>query len=464
MIDQNKIRRIIPLLVAMVIFMEFLDISIINTAVPTIAKEFMISPILLKFSVASYFLSLAIFIPISGWCTDKFGTKIVFLSSVFLFTISSILCALSHNVIQLTFFRFLQGVGGAFMNPVSRIIVLRIFPPKELVKAQGMIFTPAMLGYVLGPFLGGIITEYLSWQWIFLINVPVGILALYVGNKYIEQIKLVAKSFDLIGFIIVASSLVLISFFVEMLNHYELVSKSLVFLSGVVGVILATVLILYCIIHPNSIFDLSIFKIKSFYIGFKINMSLFAITASVSFLLPLMFQEDFHYSASQSGFLILPIAIAQLIFRGLAPTFINKFGFRKMLVTALSLFTLCVFLMGSFVNNSSLIYIVVIELIFGGAMILCGSSTGALNYVDTPKDKFSVATSLDMTFRQFSASIGIGITSFCLTSFASILQLNLFSVDGTRVFHYTFYVMGVLGLIALINAFQLDNKSKLISN
>lgn len=455
MLEQKKLFVIIPILVAMVIFMEFLDISIINTAVPTIAREFMISPILLKFSVASYFLSLAIFIPISGWCTDKFGTKAIFISSVALFTASSLLCALAHNVVQLTIFRFLQGVGGAFMNPVSRIIVLRLFPPKELVKAQGFIFTPAMLGVVLGPFLGGVITEYLSWQWIFLINLPVGVIIIYFGSKYVEQIKTITKAFDWVGFVIAATSLVLVSFFVEMLNHYEIVSKSIVYSSGLIGGVLAIVLIFYCISRNGAVFDFSVFKIMPFNIGFRVNASLYSISASVAFLLPLMFQEDFNYSAAQSGLLILPIAIAQLVTRGLASTIINKFGFRSMLITGTSMLTLCAFLMGHIYKTSPLYYIIILEVMFGTAAILCGSCAGALNYVDTPKDKFSAATSLDMTFRQFLASIGIGITSFCLTSFAKLLNLNLFGAGSTKIFHYTFYVLGFIGTIAIINAFQL---------
>ena len=258
-LSQKYLEKIIPFLVASVLFMEFLDISIINTAVPSIARSFNISPILLKFSVASYFLSLAIFIPISGWCADKFGTRKIFLFSVALFTLSSLLCGISQNIWQLTIFRFLQGIGGAFMNPVARIIVLRLFPAKDIVRIQGIIFTPAMLGYVLGPFLGGIITDYLSWHWIFLINVPAGLIIIYIGRKYIvNYAEPFIKMLDLFGFFLAAFSLCLITIFIETLNHYEILSKETVFLSGITGVILFIILVWRCLNNSSPILDFAL--------------------------------------------------------------------------------------------------------------------------------------------------------------------------------------------------------------
>ncbi|MBP9743333.1 MAG: DHA2 family efflux MFS transporter permease subunit [Burkholderiales bacterium] len=459
MINEKKARAILPILVSIVLFMEFLDISIINTAIPSIARNFAINPIFLKFSIASYFLSLAIFIPISGWCNDKFGTKTIFLFSVWLFTAASLLCSVSHNVAQLTVFRFLQGIGGAFMNPVSRLIILRLFPAKELVKIQSIIFTPALVGLVIGPFLGGIITNYLSWHWIFNINIPIGIIALYVGFKYITQMKVATTSFDWIGFIIASLSLALITFFIEMLNHYEVISKAQVIYSGVLGIGLGMLLILYCMKKENAVFNFSIFKVKSFNIGFCINFSTFALLSSISFLLPLMLQESYHYNPAQSGLLVLPIAIAQVFSRSMAPKLIHKFGFKNLLIFATSFVFVCVFLMGTIYEDSSIIYIVIIEVFFGITIMMCGSSTGALNYIDTPKDKFSAVTSLDITFRQFSSSLGIGFASLCLTSFANYSNITLFGNGSYKIFHYTFYVLSILAIIALFNAFRLDRST-----
>lgn len=438
---QKYLEKIIPFLVASVLFMEFLDISIINTAVPSIARSFNISPILLKFSVASYFLSLAIFIPISGWCADKFGVRKTFLFSVTLFTIASLLCGLSTNIWQLTFFRFLQGVGGAFMNPVSRIIVLRLFPAKDIVRIQGIIFTPAMLGYVLGPFLGGVITDYLSWHWIFLINVPAGLTIIYIGRKHIiDYIEPHIKKLDIFGFFLAAFSLCLITIFIETLNHYEILSKEMVFLSGIIGSILFIILVWRCLHSSSPILDFALLKIRTFKLGFYINLCMYALNASIAFLLPLMFQENFKLSPAQSGLLILPMAIAYLIFRGISSRIIRQFGFRQTLIANLTLVFIWLISL-SFIQQSTSIYIIIIILfLLGASTIIAGSSTGALNYIEMPKQHTSQATSIDLTFRQFSSSMGIGISSFLLITLSNLLGINI-ATHGAKVFHDTFIIL-----------------------
>jgi EmrB/QacA subfamily drug resistance transporter len=447
---------ILPVLVSIVIFMEFLDITIINTAIPSIARSFNVNPILLKFSVTSYFLSLAIFIPISGWCTDKFGTRPVFLSSVFLFVVASFLCAISQNIFQLTMFRFLQGIGGAFMNPVSRIIIVRLFPPKDLVRIQAIIFTPAMLGQVLGPFLGGLITSYLSWHWIFYINIPIGLFAIYIGNSYIEQQTYPTNRFDSIGFILVAMSLSCLTFFIEMLNHYEIASQTTVFLTGGIGVILFLILIIHCLKTKNPIFDFAIFKIKTFRVGFSVNVSAYMTNASIAFLLPLMYQEVFHLSPAKSGTLILPIAFGYLICRSFASKIIPKLGFRRSICIASMLVGIAVILIGHIESTTSIYFLIFAEFLFGASWMIIGASTGALNYTDMPIDKTSMATSIDITFRQFFASFGIGFSAFILTSLAMGLSIDVFS--STKIFHYTFYIIAALALINVINGLRLNNE------
>ncbi len=455
-LNQRYLERIIPFLVAAVLFMEFLDISIINTAVPSIAHSFEISPILLKFSVASYFLSLAIFIPISGWCADKFGTRRTFLFSVALFTVASLLCGISENIWQLTFFRFLQGIGGAFMNPVARIIVLRLFPAKDIVRIQGIIFTPAMLGYVLGPFLGGMITSYLSWHWIFLINVPAGLLIIYIGYKHIiDYVEPNIKRFDVFGFLLAAISLCLITVFVETLNHYDILTKEMVFLAGVVGVGLFVLLVWRCLKSSFPILDFSLLEIKTFRVGFYINLCMYALNASIAFLLPLMFQENFNLSPAKSGLLTLPLAVGYLIFRGIASKIIHRFGFRRALVVNLVLVLFWILTL-SLIGQSTPVYFTVIVLfLLGASTIIVGSSTGALNYVEMPKENTSKATAIDLTFRQFASSMGIGLSSFLLTTLSNVLGINI-STYGAKIFHYTFILLTILVIISIINALKLN--------
>ncbi|MBP9742022.1 MAG: DHA2 family efflux MFS transporter permease subunit [Burkholderiales bacterium] len=445
------------MIVAIVLAMEFLDATSLNTAVPSIAKSFEVNPIILKLSIICYFLSLAIFIPISGWCADKFGTKTIFMYSVSLFIGASLLCGISQNIWQLTFFRFMQGIGGAFMNPVSRIVIVRLFPPEKLVKVQGLVFTPAMLGYILGPFLGGILTTYLSWRWIFYINIPFGLLALYWGRIYIEQhTEANSKQFDLIGFILAAASLGLITVFVETLNHYEFLSVQAVILCGILGIALFAVLVLYCLYHSQPVFDFSLFKIKTFRIGFLVNLNFYAVNASISFLLPLMYQECFGLNAVKSGFLVLPIAIGFICSRFFASKIIHSFGFRKALNYGIGGALLAIILFSQIDNITSNYFIIIVEFGFGIMAIMIGSSTGALNYIDVAKERTSLATAIDLTFRQFASSIGIGFSAFCLISFSQLFAIPMFSPNA-HVFHYTFYVIAALAVIALFIGLKLNS-------
>ena len=453
---QKSRELIIPIIVAIVMFIEFLDTTILNTAVPSIARSFAISPVVLKFSIASYFLSLAIFIPISGWCADKFGTKKMFMFSVALFVIASALCALSQDLWQLTLFRFLQGVGGAFMNPVSRIIIVRLFPPKDLIKIQGIIFTPAMLGFVLGPVLGGLITTYLSWHWIFYINIPFGLFALYQGHKYIEQhVAAEPRKLDGFGFIIAAVSLCLITIFVETLNHYEMLTKTQSFMCGFIGVGMFLFLIAYCMKKNAPVFDFSLFRLKTFRVGFNVNLSMYAINASIAFLLPLMFQECFHLSPAHSGVLVIPIAVGYVVGRFFATKVIRHIGFRKAICNGLICFSICIVLLGFINSLTSVVYITLVEFVLGLATTSVGAATGALNYVDVPHEKAAPATSIDLTFRQFASSLGIGLTAFVLTSLNKTFGIEMFSPNAT-IFHLTFYMLAGLALVALRSGLKLN--------
>ncbi len=452
---KNK-QLIIPIIVASIMFMEFLDATILNTAIPSIATDFVISPVVLKFAVASYYLSLAIFIPISGWCADRFGTKRMFMLSVALFLIASILCAISQNMMQLTLFRFMQGIGGAFMNPVSRIIIVRLFPPKELLRVQGIIFTPAMLGFVLGPVVGGVLTTYLSWHWVFYINIPVGIFALYGVYKFIEQhISNKIEKFDLFGFIIAVAALCLVTIFIETLNHYEILSAGASWMCGVLGVILFLFLIIYCLRKVDPVFDFSLFRVRTFRVGCIVNASAYSINASIGFLLPLMYQECFHYSPLKSGMMVLPIAIGYISGRSFASRIIRLTGFRTSLRIWLSFIAICIFLLSFIDISTSIYYIIPVEFFLGIATTIIGSTLGALNYVDIAKENSAKATAIDLTFRQFSSSFGIGVTAFCLTTFAQIFKLSMFGAQAT-VFHLTFYTLAIIALIGFFNSLKLD--------
>jgi EmrB/QacA subfamily drug resistance transporter len=452
-------KRVIVILVSVVMFMEFLDTTIINTAVPSIARSFNEDPLLLKFSVTSYFLSLAIFTPISGWVADKIGTKKIFLFSVALFVVASFLCGVSSNVFELTVFRFLQGLGGAFMNPVSRIVILRIFEPKDLVRVQGAIFTPAMLGFILGPFVGGMITTYLSWSWIFYVNIPVGLCVLFFGFKFIPQQKEKhVKKFDVVGFVLSAFALGCIAFSVDMIGHTEIVPQKLTIFIGIAGVIFLSTLVAYCKNKRNPVLDFLLFQIRTFRIGFFYNIGMYMLAASFAFLLPLMYQEQFLFSPAMSGVLVLPIAFGQIIARFVAPQIINPLGFKKSMMLASSLVLFALFFIAKIQSTTPLPFIIVFEFLFGFGIVISGSSTGALNYIDIPKEKSSRATSLDLTSRQFASSLGIGVSALLLNYFRQHYGIEFSSVGAVKIFHYTFLIMASLAILAFVQAMQLGKK------
>lgn len=435
-------KYIIPLIVSIILFMEYLDMSVINTAIPSIARDFGESPLLLKLAVTSYLLGLAIFLPISGWITDKFGTKKVLITSVFIFTLASFACSTSNSIFSLSCFRFLQGIGGAFMNPTARILVVRSFHKEEFVKIQGIIFTPAMLGYVLGPVLGGIFSTYLNWNWIFYINIPTGILIVLLCFKYVPQyIEKNVKKFDFIGFIFIATSLSFITFSVDMIDHYNIVSRNIVMFYGILGLILFFISIIHCLKVKNPVLDYTLFKLRTFKLTNIINFFNYMCSGSINFLLPFMFQDQFKFTAAKSGLTVLPIAIGYLVFRPLAPKILHRYGFKMSMIFTSTLSCLMLIMLSFITKDTSIYKIYSIEFIYGSSYIVFASAAGALMYFDISKDCASRATAIDATLRQFSSSFGIGLCAILIIQCSNFLNVSIFSSHGIIVFKIVFYFL-----------------------
>lgn len=437
---------VLPILMMLVIFMEFLDMTIVNTAIPSIARSFSVHPLSIKFAVVSYFVGVGIFLPISGWCVDKFGYKVVFFFAVFLFAASSWFCAISHNVQELTIFRFLQGVGGAFMNPVARIMIVRQYPQEKLVKIQGVIFTPAILGIVLGPFLGGLLSQYLGWEYIFYINIPFSLVALVLGGIYIGKNNVaITEPLDIKGFVLSTIGLTGVIVFIESINHYELFSKQIVFAFGSIGIIAFYLLYQHCQKKVNAIFNLELLKINTIYFSFLINICIYTLNSGVVFLLPLMYQEDFNFSPYKSGVLIVPISVGYFLSRIFSNKIIHKFGFKKVIFYATGGVLLSILFISLITATTPLLLIIFFEFFLGASFVCATSSTSALIYLNMHKKQASEVTTLDLTLKHFSTSLGVGISSFILMSLGEILGQNEFS---PRVFHYTYIIIAILPLIA----------------
>lgn len=439
-----------------VLFMEMMDSTIINTAIPEIAKSFQTYPINLKLAVTSYLISLAIFIPISGWAADNYGTKTVFSAAIIIFTISSIFCGFSNSLIELSIFRAIQGFGGAMMTPVVRLIMVRVFPPSELVKATMYIFLPALLGPVLGPLIGGLITTYTSWRWIFFINIPIGILALLFTKKYIEnEIAEQKIKADVIGFILIGTSLSCFAVAIESFGE-SIISIFILKVIFSIGLITFVMFTYHAIQYKEkSILNLQLFKFRTFRIGVIRNIIAYISTGGVAFLLPLMFQLLFGMTPIQSGLLISPMAIGAMIMRGISSKFIKKYGFKKVIFVAPIGICLSLLLISFISKDSSFYYICTSCFFLGFFNILLMSSNGPMIYVDIPKNKSANATSLDITMRQFSAGLSIGLVSYLLITFLKHLKVNIVSEEGIKAFHYTFYILAGIILLQIIASFGL---------
>lgn len=450
---QNKSRIVLLVLMMIVIFMEFLDMTIVNTSIPSIARSFSVPPMSIKFAVVSYFLGLGIFIPISGWCVDKFGYKTVFVLSLFLFALASWSCAKSHNVEELTIFRFLQGVGGAYMNPVARIMMVRAYPAEKLVKIQGVIFTPAILGIVFGPFLGGALSQYASWQWIFYINIPLSILAIILGLIYIDKNEIkISNRLDIIGFILSGMAISGLTIFIESVNHYELFPKQIVFLLGAIGVLALFILYYHCKSSSNAIFNLNVLKINTISLSFLINLLIYSLNSGIVFLLPLMYQEVFHFSPYKSGALIVPISMGYFLARLFSNRIIHKFGFKKVVFYSTGIICLAVLLISLIQINTSILVIILFESLFGASFVFANSSTSALIYCGVSKKLATEVTTLDLVTKHFSTSLGIGISSFILM----LIGMNIGQHSlGLKEFHYTYMIIAVLPFFATLISSQI---------
>lgn len=345
----EKKKLIIGYLVALAVFMELLDSTIINTSIPAIARSLSVQDLQLKTAVTSYLISLAIFIPVSGWAADRFGIKKIFSLAIIIFTISSALCGLATTLFEFSLFRILQGFGGAMMVPVGRLMLVRTFAPAELMKVTSYVTLPALFGPVLGPLLGGFISTYFSWHWIFYINIPIGIIAFYFAQKYIPLEIDIAFSerknshFDTIGFILSGLSLCSLSYSLENLSNSVWTQKQILTLF-LLGIISGILYVLHARKIQRPIIDLSLLKIRTFRVSILQMLCMLTGAGGVPFLLPILFQEQFKFTPLESGLLLFPMAIAALITKPFVAKINQIFSPRLVLIVSPFIAAFAIFL------------------------------------------------------------------------------------------------------------------------
>src|ERR1700737_1936291 len=414
----------IAILVAGAFFMENLDGTIIATALPQIGRSFQVNPVDLNIGMTAYMLMLAVFIPVSGWFADRFGARTVFVSAIAVFTLSSILCGLSNGLWQFTASRIMQGIGGAMMVPVGRLVVLRTTEKRNLMQSITYITWPGLVAPVVGPPLGGFITTYASWHWIFFLNVPLGLLAmilaaLWVTNSREEQ----PKPFDWLGFVLCGTACVTFMYGLELIGRQDTQwLTALLFL--VCGSVLGALAIFHFRSAPAPVIDLVSLKMKTFAITVW-GGSLFRIAISVSpFLLPLMFQVGFGLNAFQSGLLMLGLFAGNLGMKIVTTPVLRRCGFRNVLIVNGILTALVILGCAALTPHTPRIVILAVLFVNGLSRSMQFTRLSTIAFADIPKSQLSSATSFSSMVTQLSMGTGVAAGAIALR-FAALLNRNL---------------------------------------
>jgi EmrB/QacA subfamily drug resistance transporter len=414
MMQPRSRQLVVSLIVACAMFMQNLDSTIIATALPAIGASLGENPLRLNVAITCYLLSLAVFIPISGWTADRFGARRVFTGAIIVFTLGSIACGFAQSLWMLVLARILQGMGGAMMVPVGRLVLLRTVPKSELVRAMSYVSVPALIGPVIGPPLGGLIVTYSSWQWIFFLNIPIGALGVLLVNLFVENMReATVRPFDLPGFLLTAVGLASLAFGFETIGRGALpMPMTLGLLAG--G---ALCLILYVrhagrVDHP--IIDLALMRIPTYAMatigGFLFRMGL----GALPFLMPLMLQVGFGLDALSSGLITLASAAGAMSNKAVVAPIIRAFGFRNVLIANTMISS--AFLFGySFFQPATPHFVIFLALLAGGFFrSLQMTSLNTLSYADVPAGMLSRATSLTSMAQQLSQSVGVGTGALVL--------------------------------------------------
>jgi len=425
--------KVVAMIVGSAIIMQQIDSTVITTALPQMAISLHTDPVRLSVAVTAYLLSLAVFVPVSGWAADRFGGRTIFRAAIALFTLGSILCGLCGNVIELTAARVLQGFGGAMMVPVGRLVLLRSLEKTRLIATMAYLQVPAQLGPVLGPPIGGFITTYSSWRWIFLVNVPLGILGMVLVTLFFDNPKeATPRPFDWIGFVLIGAALFCIMYGVEAVGrgHNE-VTQPIVLLA--VGVVLGALALHHLWRARHPVLDLSVFRIQTFRVGIYSGSAFRAGAGTLVFLLPLLLQVVFGLSAAASGSITFATAVGSMSMKVTARPILNRFGFRNVILVNSVLSAATIAMCAFFTAATPLLLIFALLLVAGFFQSLQFTATQTLGYADVQQPQMSTATSIASMAQQLSRGFGISVV-------ALLLHLSLVWRGASTLGHSDFIV------------------------
>jgi EmrB/QacA subfamily drug resistance transporter len=447
---------VLPWLVAVALFMENLDATILNTAVPTMSASLGVEPLSLKSVLTSYTLSLAVFIPISGWMADRFGTKRVFSLAIVLFTLGSLLCSVSLNPPMLVASRVIQGMGGAMMMPVGRIALVRSFPRSEMLRITTYVIIPALIGPLIGPSIGGAIIHWFSWRIIFLLNIPVAMVGLWLASKHMPDFRdLEAPPLDKSGFFLFGSGIALLSYVLEVFGEHTLSPLTL----GIMTLISVALLTAYwrdSLTTTSPLLAVRLFKIRTFRLsvfgGFITRLGV----GGMPFLLPLLYQIGLGFPPWQAGLLTIPLALAAIGMKVISRPLLARFGHRPVLIVNTVLLGLNITLFTLVGPGTSIWLILPLSFTQGFFSSLQFTCMNTLVFADVDDRDASKASSLASTGQQMSASFGVAIASMLTAFYIGGLDQTdpLVTVPAL---HHAFLTMGILTMISSFTFWNLQN-------
>jgi EmrB/QacA subfamily drug resistance transporter len=445
----ETVKRLVPWLVAVAFFMESLDTTILNTAVPMIASALNVAPLSMKSVLSSYTLSLAVFIPISSWVADRFGTRRVFAGAIGLFTLGSVLCGISSNIHVLVLCRILQGCGGAMMVPVGRLTLVRTFAKSELIRAMSFVAIPALIGPMLGPLAGGLIVGWFHWRVIFFVNLPIGLLGLWLVHKHLPDYRAArSDKLDLIGLILFGSGVALFSYVLEVFGEQDLSGREIIGLLS-----LSVVLLLGYGLHAKTIkhplLKLGMFRIRTLRISVMGNFITRLGVGGLPFLLPLLYQIGLGYTPIQSGLLIMPQSIAAIALKMTMPKILAKMGYRAVLLVNTLMLGLIIAIFSTIGPTTPVWVIITQACFFGFFSSMQYTSMNTLVYADVTEDQTSMASTIVSTAQQMSLSFGVAVASL-VTAYFIPDRFHPTSGQMIHGMHGAFIFLGAMTAISAI--------------
>lgn len=436
------ISRYLPILLAMVIFMQMLDTTILNTALPQMALDLKQSPLNMQSVVIAYALTLALLMPLSAYLCDYFGTKKVFFVSLLLFILGSVCCALSPNLTSLIIGRIIQGIGGAMLTAAPRLVMIKSYEKNQLLRMINFIVMPALIGPIIGPVLGGYLAEYVSWHWIFWINVPIGLLAMAMTMKIMPDFREPPEkvTLDKMGLLWFASGAAALSLAMEWIHRPNGIFTALILL--IIFVLTWFQYYRHAQTYPKPLYSLDLWKIRTFRLGILGNLVSRLGISAMPFLLPLLLQIGFAQRASIAGLVMAPVALGALCSKPLVKPLMKRFGYRKMLSLNTLLIGCLIASYAWFERDVNIIYLIPLLFVMGMCNSFQFSGMNSIAIADLRSHQQSSGTNFVAVNQQLAVGLGVAVSATVLQFLSQNMDLENQSIH--QAFRYTFVIMGCL--------------------